>query len=408
MRTPPRSSRPELPGRDRTIILAVATGAAALCALAQVAVYVAAARTRGDGAGAELVLNLLLDASLPLVTRFPRAVGGVAVAVTSVSAVGVTLAPGLVTPLHEPTVAPMAAGIVVSFLTYLLPWRQALAFAAVLAVSAIPIWAPTWVRLASALSATALPALVALYVRTRVELVRALRRRAELADSERRLLAERAETAERQRLASEMHDIVTHHVTEIALHADALRVTARDDDTRSAAEQIRRSATRTLTELRDLIGVLTTGAPAVPRPRGGENAGDGDAAEDTGGDLAALAAADRATLHVEGDPGSVPAVVARTVYRVVQEALTNARKHAPGAPVTIRVAYPGDRVDVEVRNAPPRRRGDPGLTGTGSGIGLAGLDRRVAMLGGAFHAEGDDQGGFTVTATIPAVSGRTT
>lgn len=244
-----------------------------------------------------------------------------------------------------------------------------------------------------ALSATALPALVALYLKVRGELLRSLRRRAELADAERRLLAERAESAERQRLAAELHDIVTHHVTEIVLHADALRVTTRDDDARAAAEQIRHAGTRTLTELRDLMRVVTNGIRTTPAERPDD---------DTGGDLAELASADRATLEVTGDPGTVPAVVARTVYRVVQESLTNARKHAPGAPVTITIAYPGDRVDVEVRNAPPPRTADPTLTSAGSGMGLIGLGRRVSLLGGVFSWGGDGDGGFTVTASIPA------
>ncbi|GAA3228239.1 sensor histidine kinase [Nonomuraea helvata] len=235
--------------------------------------------------------------------------------------------------------------------------------------------------------------LLALYLKIRGELIRSLRKRAELADSEHRLLAERAETAERQRLAAELHDIVTHHVTEIVLHADALRVTTGDDDARAAAEQIRRVGTRTLTELRDLMRVVTTGARPVPAGR---------ADDDTGGDLAALAAADHAALNVEGDPGTVPAVVARAVYRVVQESLTNARKHAPGAPVAVNVVYPGDRADVEVRNAAPRRSADPALTGAGSGMGLTGLDRRVTLLGGTFSAGADGEGGFTVTASIPA------
>ncbi|MFI7147026.1 sensor histidine kinase [Nonomuraea sp. NPDC050022] len=382
MRALPRFSRPELIVSDRRIMLWAAFGAAVLCAIIQIVLYVAYAR--GAASLTELALNLLLDASLPLVIRFPWTVGALAVAVTTVFA----LAPGV-----ERVAPPVAAPIVVSFLVVLLPWRQAFACAAVLAVPAIPIWSPSWGTLYVALSATALPALIALYLKARSELVRSLRKRAELADSERHLLAERAETGERRRLAAELHDIVTHHVTEIVLHADALRVTTRDDDARAAAEQIRLAGTRTLTELRDLMRVMSTGVRMSPAERPDD---------DTGGDLAALAAADRAALRVEGDPGTVPAVVARAVYRVVQESLTNARKHAPGAPVTVTIAYPGDRADVEVRNVPPRRSVDPTLTGAGSGMGLTGLNRRVTLLGGTFSAGDDGEGGFTVTASIPA------
>ncbi|MGW0204055.1 sensor histidine kinase, partial [Nonomuraea sp. NPDC003201] len=377
MRIPRRFSRPELIVSDRRVTLVAAFGAAGLLAVLQIVLYAAGVSDRGAGSFAELMLNLLLDASLPLVVRFPRTVGALAIAVTTVLAVGAGLAPGVMTARGDPFVTPVAAPVVVSFLVTLLPWRQAFAYAAVLALPAIPIWSPSWVALYVALSATALPALLALYLKIRGELVRSLRKRAELADSERRLLAERAETAERQRLAADLHDIVTHHVTEIVLHADALRVTTGDDDARAAAEQIRRVGTRTLTELRDLMRVVTTGARPVPAGRPDD---------DTGGDLVTLAAADDAALHVEGDPGTVPAVVARAVYRVVQESLTNARKHAPGAPVTVNVVYPGDRADVEVRNAAPRRSADPALTSAGSGMGLTGLNRRVTLLGGSFSA----------------------
>ncbi|MEV4225436.1 ATP-binding protein [Nonomuraea sp. NPDC049725] len=388
---------PELIVRDRRIMLMAAIGAAILCAVVQIVLYTTSGDGHGPGSLAGLALNLLLNASLPLVVRLPRTVGALAVVVTTVLALGTGLMPDAVAAQTGPITTPVATPVVVSFLVTLLPWHQAFAFAAVLALPVIPIWAPSWGNLYEALSSTALPALGALYLRARHELVRSLRKRAELADSERRLLAERAETAERQRLAADLHDIVTHHVTEIVLHADALRVTTRDDDARTAAEQIRRAGTRTLTELRDLMRVVTTGARPAPagRPQ-----------NDTGGDLAALAAADHAALHVEGDPDTVPAVVARAVYRVVQESLTNARKHAPGAPVTVTISYPGDRADVEVRNAPPRRSADPTLTRAGSGMGLTGLDRRVTLLGGTFSAGHDGEGGFTVTASLPASATR--
>ncbi|MFI9843602.1 sensor histidine kinase [Nonomuraea sp. NPDC051941] len=393
MRIPRRFSRPELIVSDRRVMLVAAFGAAGLLAVLQIVLYAAGVSDRGAGSFAELTMNLLLDASLPLVVRFPRTVGALAFTVTTVLAAGAGLAPGVMTPQGDLFVTPVAAPIVVSFLVVLLTWRQAFAYAAVLALPAIPIWSPSWETLYVALSSTALPALVALYLKVRGELVRSLRKRAELADSERRLLAEQAESAERRRLAAELHDIVTHHVTEIVLHADALRVTTRDGDARVAAEQIRQVGTRTLTELHDLIRVVTTGSRSVPAGRPDD---------DTGGDLATLAAADDAALHVEGDPGTVPAVVARAVYRVVQESLTNARKHAPGAPVTVIIAYPGDRADVEVRNEPAQRGTDPALIGAGSGMGLTGLDRRVTLLGGTFSAGDDGKGGFTVTASIPA------
>ncbi|WP_283137350.1 sensor histidine kinase [Rhizohabitans arisaemae] len=382
--------------RDRRTVVAAATGTAVLGVAAQLALYAGSARTTGGRPVVDLILNLVVDLSLLLVVRFPRTTGLLTMLVTAVYAVGTGLAPGLFASAGQlsPVATPLAAPLVVSFLVYLLPWRQAFACAAVLALLVIPIWAPTWTATYFALSATALPALVALYLKARVALIRSLRKRAELADTERRLLAERAETAERQRLAAEMHDIVTHRVTEIVLHADALRVTTHDDEVRTAAERIRQAGTRTLTELRDLMRVVTNEVETTPGGRPDH---------DNGGDLAVLAAVDGATLKVVGDPGTVPAVVARTVYRVVQESLTNARKHAPGTPVDITLTYPGNRAEVEVRNAPSRHESDPALVSSGSGIGLIGLGRRVTLLGGVFAAGTDGEGGFTVTASIPAV-----
>ncbi|MFI6292149.1 sensor histidine kinase [Nonomuraea sp. NPDC050790] len=421
-------TRPDLSAGDRRTMLAASAGAAVLCAIAQVLLFA------GGGPVVELVVNLVVDVCLLAVVRLPRTVG----VVTLAAAAALALSDG-----PTQVSAPLAAPLVVSFLVYVLPWRQAFAFAAGLALLAIPIWAPTWTALYFSLSATALPAVVALWLKTRYALVRSLRGRAELADAERRLLAERAEVAERRRLAAEMHDIVTHHVTEIVLNAEALRVTAREEAARTAADQIRRAGARTLEELRELMQVVagddlpgpgsgSGGGPGSGRGPGSGSGGRGRADRDTGGDLAELASGEGVTLEVSGDPSTVPPVVARAAYRVVQESLTNARKHAPGAPVTVTLAYPGDRVEVEVRNPAPRPTPDPaaagsdlaarfdlaagsdpaagldlaavapGLAAAGSGMGLIGLRRRVSLLGGAFAAEDDGSGGFVVTATIPA------
>ncbi|MFI6903034.1 sensor histidine kinase [Nonomuraea sp. NPDC050394] len=371
---------PGLSAGDRRTVVRASWGAAVLCATAQVFLFA------GSGQVTELVVNLLVDVCLLGVVRLPRTVGALTLAATAATALSAET-----TQMS----APLAAPLVVSFLVYMLPWRQAFAFAAALALLAIPIWAPTWTALYFALSATALPAVVALWLKTRYELIGSLRRRAELADAERRLLAERAEVAERRRLAAEMHDIVTHHVTEIVLNAEALRVTARDEPARTAADQIRRAGARTLNELRELMQVVA--GDELPGTSVGGRAPD----RDTGGDLAELASGEGVTLAVTGDASAVPAVVARAAYRVVQESLTNARKHAPGAPVTVSLSYFDDRVEAEVRNPAPRSTPAPGLAAAGSGMGLIGLRRRVSLLGGTFAAEDDAQGGFVVTATIP-------
>ena len=124
-------------------------------------------------------------------------------------------------------------------------------------------------------------------------------------------------------------------------------------------------------------------------------------------ELAALAAESTAVglateLVQDGDPRLVSPVVGRTVYRIVQEALTNAHKHAPGARVWVRVRYDPAEVRLEVRNSSPTRPLDAGLVGTGSGMGLAGLQRRVELVGGALDAGPAPDGGFRVAATLPA------
>jgi signal transduction histidine kinase len=107
-------------------------------------------------------------------------------------------------------------------------------------------------------------------------------------------------------------------------------------------------------------------------------------------------------LVEDGDPQLASPVVGRTVYRIVQEALTNAHKHAPGARVRVRVRYDPAEVRLEVRNTPPTRPVDAGLIGTGSALGLASLRRRVELVGGTLQAGPAPDGGFCVEATLPA------
>jgi signal transduction histidine kinase len=109
-----------------------------------------------------------------------------------------------------------------------------------------------------------------------------------------------------------------------------------------------------------------------------------------------------AELACDGDPRLASPVVGRTAYRIVREALTNARNHAPGARVRVRVRYDAAQVRLEVRNTPPTRPADAALAGTGSGVGLASLRQRVDLIGGSLHAGPAPDGGFLVEATLPA------
>ncbi|TDC94250.1 two-component sensor histidine kinase [Actinomadura sp. 7K507] len=238
-------------------------------------------------------------------------------------------------------------------------------------------------------------ALIGMYVAARRRVLQGLTERAERAERERHLLAEQARAEERARLAAEMHDVVAHRVTLMVLQAGALRVRAPDEPTRSAAEELRGTGCRALEELRDVIGLLrrdpegAATAPAEPLP-----------------DLSVLVAESVAVgvpveLAERGEPPAASPAVGRTAYRIVQEALTNARKHAPGAAVHVEVRYRTDGVTLIVRNAAASREPDTELAASGSGMGLAGLRERVELIGGTFTA-GPHAGGFHVEASLPA------
>ena len=270
--------------------------------------------------------------------------------------------------------------------------RAALIAVAVLSVIVARPWQPSLAVITVGVLRTAAGPLLAMYIEARRRLVAALTERAERAERERHLLAEQARAEERARLAGEMHDVVTHRVSLMVLQAGALRVTAPDESTRQAAEDLRAAGCQALDELRDLVGILRT-APDEDR-------------SPSAADLAALIAESTgvgtpAELIEEGDPALASPVVGRTAYRIVREALTNVRKHAPGARVTVAISYGESGVRLAVRNtAPPGPAAD--LSRTGSGLGIAGLRQRVELVDGTLAAGGTPDGGFCVQATLPA------
>ncbi|WP_104478776.1 histidine kinase [Actinokineospora auranticolor] len=245
-----------------------------------------------------------------------------------------------------------------------------------------------------------LPALIGLYVRAHRRMVQALTDRAERAEREQHLLAEQARADERVRLAEEMHDVVTHRVSLMVLHAGALAMTGPDDHTRTAAEGLRSAGCEALNELRELVGVLRNDSgERQPREASDEPA--------EVPDLTTLVAESESVgvpveLVQEGNPALTSTAVGRTAYRVVQESLTNIRKHAPGAPTRVHVRYGGDRVRLTIRNSSATGTVDSGLSSTGSGAGLAGLRQRVELVGGTLHAGPRPGGGFEVDAVLPA------
>ncbi|MEV6630140.1 histidine kinase [Actinoplanes sp. NPDC051470] len=276
---------------------------------------------------------------------------------------------------------------------------------AVLTVVGVRPWDPTSGLVANGLLHSAVAPLFGLYLAARRRKMQLLRERAERA-------ADRARAEERTRLAAELHDLVAHRVTLMTLQAGALSMSAPDAATRQAGEELRDQGARALDELRELVGVLrrdgSSVAPALderPAPARGESPAPalGESPAPALAELVddAVRAGQPVRLTVDGSPSpELSKVTGRTAYRVVQEALTNARKHAAGARVRVAASYGADEVRIVVCNSAPRRRS--GLAGSGAGTGLAGLRERVESIGGSLAAGPDADGGFRVETVLPA------
>ncbi|MFF5532368.1 sensor histidine kinase [Streptomyces cinerochromogenes] len=237
-----------------------------------------------------------------------------------------------------------------------------------------------------------------MFVRSKRQLMLSLRDRARHAETEARLRAEQAQRLAREAIAREMHDVLAHRLTLLSVHAGALEF--RPDASRAeiarAAGVIRESAHEALQDLREIIGVLRAGEaeePSGARPQPTLAALDALVAE-------CREAGMKVSLdHRVADPGAVPASVGRTAYRIAQEALTNARKHAPGTEVTLRLAgAPGDGLTVTVANPAPPAEVPPV---PGSGQGLIGLTERATLAGGHLRHGVRPDGGFEVRGWLP-------
>ena len=234
-------------------------------------------------------------------------------------------------------------------------------------------------------------------IRSRRQLVRSLRDRAERAESEQQLRVAQAQQLERARIAREMHDVLAHRISLLSLHAGALEIRpeAPPAEVAKAAGVIRASAHQALQDLREVIGVLREPA----------SGGDPERPQPTLADLATLveesrAAGARVDLQLPPDGASPPDVVGRTAYRMVQEALTNARKHAPGARVTVTVGgAPGTGLTITVCNPGPVSPVPTAIPGAGTG--LIGLAERATLAGGRLDHRREPGGGFTLEAWLP-------
>jgi signal transduction histidine kinase len=247
-----------------------------------------------------------------------------------------------------------------------------------------------------------------LFARAQRDLVRSLHERTRRLEAERRLHEEQAREAERRRIAREMHDVLAHRISLLSVHAGALefRPDAPPAEIAEAAGVVRGAARAALEELREVIGVLredeVASATAPPQP--------------TLCDIPALveesrAAGTRVRLRlIAAESAEMPAALGRTAYRIVQEGLTNARRHAPAAAVDVDVeGAAGGALVVRVANrrpvGVPAGGGDVVAgsgAGAGTGSGLIGLRERVALAGGELeHGVDGASGDFVVEATLP-------
>ncbi|GGT54575.1 histidine kinase [Actinomadura citrea] len=237
------------------------------------------------------------------------------------------------------------------------------------------------------------PVLLGLYMGARKQLLASLQERAARLEREQHLLAERARGEERTRIAREMHDVVANRVSVMVVHAGALKAIAVRDPARAAetASVIGDMGRQALEELRHVVGVLRQGEEALPqqvvtlahlRELVGQSG----------------AAGLRVDLTIRGEERPMPAAVGRTVYRLVQEALTNVHKHAGAADTRVELGLLPEAVEVEIANEPPTAAPEHRLPSGGNG--LVGLRERVTALGGSFDA-GPRGGGYAVRARLP-------
>jgi signal transduction histidine kinase len=381
-------------GRDWVVdVLAVV-----LAALAGL-VFVAGDPARSDSSTAwvDVSLGVVCVAAVWLRRRFPLEVAllsGLAGAV-STSAGGAAMVGMFTVALHRRAALAIAIGIVncVSAAVFF-AWRPQTIF------GSEPEPTPFWVALGFICAINAVVVVWGMLVRSRRQLVLSLRERAERAEGEQRLRSDQARAAERARIAREMHDVVAHRVSLVALHAGALelRPDLPPEEIARTAALIRTTARTALEELRSVVGVLrgpgedgAEAAPQTPQP--------------TLDDITRLVEESRRagvrvdlTLDVR-EAETAPGPLGRDAYRIVQEALTNVHKHARGAATVVSVTGgPSEGLVVAVRNRLPAASARSLLPGAGAG--LLGLTERVDLSGGTLRHGRTTDGDFEVVAEL--------
>ncbi|MBN6041171.1 sensor histidine kinase [Amycolatopsis sp. 195334CR] len=232
-------------------------------------------------------------------------------------------------------------------------------------------------------------------VRSRRELVASLRERAAAAEVEARLRAERSQHEAREALAREMHDVLGHRLSLVSVHAGALSYyrEASADEVARVAEVLRENAHRALQDLREVIGVLRAPVGELPLPVVEDVLELIDEATQAG---TAVDLRDETGVTTGG--GTLPATQGRTLYRVVQESLTNVRKHAPDAAVVVHITgQPGEHLIAEIVNTRSTQAQSPGS----SGEGLRGLAERARLVAGRLDYGPTASGGWRVRMWLP-------
>jgi signal transduction histidine kinase len=380
------------------------------------AVYVGGVRTRPLRLGGFRIdpvkLDLILAVALAIASELEAWFGSV----TGQERLVVAIAG----PLMASTVAvrrlyPAAAGIAAALIaeTVAIAWKPpntvSFGIAWLCSIYALTVWTTTlW--FAIGVTVMALPTLVSVAIQgepkggasfTVITLVVMLlvrrvvgdrERRAQIAERERDLVAREAVVEERARIARELHDVIAHHVSMIVLQAGAERRVLDDANasTREVLETVERTGRSALTEMRRLLGMLRGDANESLTPQPGLS------------NVPTLVTQLREAglpveLHIEGERRELPVGIELSAYRIVQEALTNALKHAGEARASVNIRYGSDSLELEIADD-----GTGAMTPVSSGgHGLVGMRERVALYGGRLDAGRRPNGGFAVRVLLP-------
>ncbi|MFE1511386.1 sensor histidine kinase [Streptomyces sp. NPDC058726] len=253
------------------------------------------------------------------------------------------------------------------------------------------------------------PGMASRYRAQRHALLDALQRHNAQLVREQAMVARQARLLERQRIAQDMHDSLGHQLALIAVHTGALEVDPELKGRQREGVGILRDASRTaMRELREAVGILRDGVEA-PAP-GPEDDATGPSTARVAASVDRLVESSRAAgtaveLHRTGTRRPLAPAADHAVYRIAQEGLTNAHKHAPGAPITVSLRYEPDSLVVEVANGPVPDGAPSGPPAVSGGQGLAGLQERARLVGGMVHTGRTPAGGFRLAGVLPYADG---